>query len=167
MQDFQKEKYLEYTYDNLLPLDKSKVLDLGGITVHVIPLPTHSKGSVGFYVPEKQLLLTGDSVAPMVYLVFEDSCSVERHAEFLEELRDSIPARWILSAHTDRLIPWEELDTYIECARAADINQTVRGRGPLVFDYHGRMFFYESKRRPGETAILVFTPDKIGSADKN
>jgi len=163
-EDFQRDVYLDYAFDNVEPLALDAVMDLGGMTVRIVPLPTHSAGAVGYYVPELRLLLTGDSVAPMVYLVFEDSCSVEFHADFMEKLRDEIPARWLLSAHTDRLIPWEEIDTYIECARAADINQTVRGRGPLVFDYHGRMFFYESKKRPGETAILVFTRDKLGSA---
>ena len=49
-------------------------IELGGLSVQVIPCPGHTPGSVVFYVPERALLLTGDDWNPCTCLFSRRLC---------------------------------------------------------------------------------------------
>lgn len=47
-----------------------EVFDLGQLECFVIPLPGHTKGSIGILIPDLRLLLSGDALTPIMCLFF-------------------------------------------------------------------------------------------------
>ena len=158
------EAFLASDLSNLKPLGENALFDLGGRTVRAVPLPGHTPGSTGFLCPELELLLGGDAVAPMVYLHFPESCTVAQYARLLEHIMEAVPFRRLLSAHSDRLIPREELPLYLECARSVDPGKSLPYKDQLFPQYKGAMYAHESRERPGEYAVIVFSPEKERAA---
>ena len=152
-------------HSRLRPREPGAGFDLGGRTLRAVALPGHTPGSTGFLCPELELLLGGDAVAPMVYLHFPESCCVEEHALLLERVIREVPFRRLLSAHSDRLIPREELPLYLECARCADPARSLPYRDPLFPRYKGVLYAHESRERPGEYAMVVYVPGKERRGD--
>ncbi|HML37640.1 MAG TPA: MBL fold metallo-hydrolase [Bacillota bacterium] len=158
--DFDQEAYLNYKYDNLVPLEEGTVFDLGELSVRPVPLPSHSPGSMGFLCPELGLLMSGDSVAPLVCLVFPESSSVSEHIKMLKKVKE-LPFSRILSSHSERLIPREEIELYLKCAGSVDRSKTVKYKSPLFPDYPGRMFFCGDSVKKGEFAAIVYSESKL------
>lgn len=60
-------------------IDDGDTFELGGMTLHVIHTPSHTRGSICLFCPERGWLFTGDSVA--YYNIFYQS-GLEHHAPF-------------------------------------------------------------------------------------
>lgn len=163
--DFNRKLYYDYQYDNLIPLEPGTVFDLGGITVKAIPMPSHSQGSVGFLCEEMQLLLSGDSIAPLVCLVFPESTDIDKHVAMLEYVQ-GLQFKWILSSHAARLIPKDEMKLYIECAKSIDIHKSLNFKSSLFPDYEGKIFSYENPANKGEFVFIAYVDIKIKRKDK-
>ncbi len=58
------EAYVHSTlaHTRFLPLQEGDVLDLGGLSLRIIEIPGHSKGSVAFYEERQGWLFTGDTI---------------------------------------------------------------------------------------------------------
>ena len=74
-------KYL----DRVGPFDTS-VFDLGGREVWVVHVPGHTAGSVVLYVPDCQLLLTGDDWNPCTWMWFPCSLPVKQWRDTMLDL---------------------------------------------------------------------------------
>jgi glyoxylase-like metal-dependent hydrolase (beta-lactamase superfamily II) len=77
-------------------LENGDVIDLGGLTLHVIHTPGHGPGQVSLYCPEEKTLLTGDTIPPTMGLPLYYDCSLLRwslrkllQVEDVEILHDS------------------------------------------------------------------------------
>lgn len=152
--------FLGYAGGNLLELRAGQRFDLGGLTVEAVPLPTHTRGSMGFLCPELELLLTGDSLSTYVYLVFPESCTLSQYRAELERVGD-VPFTRMLSAHERLLMGREHLEAFRRCALALRPEEAVRFRNPLFPDRPGKLFVCEAACCPKGYAALVYTDDKL------
>jgi len=90
--------------DRLFSADE--IIDLGGVTVEVIPTPGHTPGHVSFFVREPGVLFIGDyDLSPFPYYGDRDS-DIDQTIGSIRRLR-AIPARVWISPH-DRGIYREE-----------------------------------------------------------
>ncbi len=77
---------------------KEETFDLGGVTARVLPLPGHTPGSAMLFVPERSLLLTGDSFNPVTWLFFPEALPVREYARSLRGVLE-LPFRKALCSH--------------------------------------------------------------------
>ena len=59
-----------------ITFDQGMTLRLGDRTVQLIPLPGHTSDSIGVYVEEDRVLLAGDTVMPVPYIVGGDRAAM-------------------------------------------------------------------------------------------
>lgn len=155
---FSKEEWSAWRGENLRELRPGAGFELGGLSARTIPIRTHSPGSVCVFCPERELLLGGDAVSPMCCLAIPGACSVSEHLNALETLRE-LPFRHLLSGHSARLIPRDELETYIQCARSIDPKQSTRYRDPIFPEYPGLLYCCNSQG--GAAAAIMYTMDRL------
>ncbi len=156
---FDYDAYLRYDPADTLPLEDGQIFDLGGLTVRTVLVGNHSPGSCAFWVAERELLVAGDAAGPAVALNTRfESCSVEAHIRKLYALQE-LPFKWILSGHSDRLIPRREFQSYIDVAEHYQEADSGRYRSQLYPSYLCRMYFYTNGN--GDTATLILPhPEK-------
>lgn len=100
--------------ERILPIEPGTVIDLGGKTVEVIPMPGHTPGSIGLLCREDQLLLAGDTLSPQCCVFFRESLP-------LSVCRDTVKSLWelefdrFLSSHFDFLFPRKILEKFEAC----------------------------------------------------
>lgn len=87
-------------------------LQLGDLTVRVIACPGHTPGSAVIYVPERELLLTGDNWNPCTWLFFPEACGAQEYRRNVFRLLD-LPFRYVLCPHGGRLIRREEFEAFL------------------------------------------------------
>lgn len=151
--------YMEYALENIAPLDSCAVFDLGGLTAEIIPLPNHTPGSVGVYVPERALLLGADSVAPFTSLFFPEACMLCEHLALLRRV-EKLPFSQLLCSHSAELYPKKIVDALIGCVRGYDKAKTVRYRDQYFPYYTGRLYFHRGEEYPEyETIVVAHTDD--------
>ncbi|MCK7507315.1 MAG: MBL fold metallo-hydrolase [Desulfobacterales bacterium] len=78
-----------------------ETVDLGGLTIQVLPTPGHTPGHLSFFFPEEELLFLGDydltSFGPWYGDVYSD---IEETIKSIHKLK-AVPARrWVASHHT-------------------------------------------------------------------
>lgn len=57
--------------------------DLGDCIGKIIPLPGHSKGSIGIYFPSLKILLAADALSPVMCMMFLNHTSLEEQLDTL------------------------------------------------------------------------------------
>ena len=82
-------------------LEDGATVDLGGLTVQVLPTPGHTPGHLSFFFPEEELLFLGDydltSFGPWYGDVYSD---IDETIKSIHKLK-AVPARrWVASHHT-------------------------------------------------------------------
>jgi glyoxylase-like metal-dependent hydrolase (beta-lactamase superfamily II) len=154
---FDRARFLRDTLENTAPLSETARWDLGGISAEVLPLRTHTRGSVGIFCPERKLLVGGDAVSPMACLVFHESCTVPEYLKSLKRLMRTNIAH-ILSGHCGRLIGKAELQVYYNCAVSIKLEECLRYRDPLFPQYPGKLFPYHGA--DGD-AVILLDPAKL------
>ena len=157
---FDRDGFLSYTGDNLLSLEDGQCFDLGELTVKAISLPSHTKGSMGFLCPELDLLLTGDSISTVTYLVMQESCTIGKYIALLEAIED-VPFTRLLSAHEKSVMGRECLEAFKQCASQVEPGKTVPFKNPFFPERPGRLFVYETPICPSGYAALVYSPEKL------
>ncbi len=88
-------------------------LDLGGMTAEILACPGHTPGSAVVYVPEQELLLTGDDWNPCTWLFFPEAVDVWTYREHLRRLLD-LPFTRVLCPHQMDLYPREKLHMFAQ-----------------------------------------------------
>lgn len=149
---FDYDAYLRYDPHDTLPLEDGQEFDLGDISVRTILVGNHSPGTCAFFCPERELLAAGDAVGPAVSLANDESCSVEKHIELLRELQ-KLPFAYILSGHSERLIPKREMQSYIDVAENLDTAFSGRYKSALSPSRVRRMYYHTNEQ--GDTGILI------------
>lgn len=95
-------------------IEPGTVLDLGGRTVEVIPLPGHTPGCLGLLCREDRLLLAGDALSPQYCIFFRESLPLEVSRQTIHGLW-ARPFDWFLSSHFDRLFQKEIIRKFEAC----------------------------------------------------
>ncbi len=124
-------------------------IDLGGMTAQVILCPGHTPGSAVIYVPERQLLLTGDDWNPCTWLFFPEALPAQAYRENVRALL-RLPFKQVLCPHREQLYPrssfeaflWGLTEEALRTATRADMGRKTDTREArpdkdqqFVFDY--------------------------------
>lgn len=148
---FIEKPFMDYQFQNAEILPDEKIFYLGGKTVSVVPLPSHTASSIGLLCRENRILLTGDSIAPMTSLVFPDSMSPEEYAGLLKQV-EQYEFDHMLCSHSANLLPKRILQTYRECAENWETLDSYKYREQFYPEIKGRIYFYK-----GEAALIIKT----------
>ena len=112
MNPLQAEKYRNAE----IPLPKSlreSGFDLGSLTAVPISVPGHTPGSLAILVPERELLLLGDSWNPQTWIFFPEALPVETYAQSFKKLMTQ-PFSAALAPHAAEPLTCENLQRYAE-----------------------------------------------------
>lgn len=124
-------------------------LNLGGLTAQIIACPGHTPGSAVVYVPERQLLLTGDDWNPCTWLFFEQALPVEQYRANMIQVQ-KLPFTHVLCSHQPVLYERKKLDDFlngltdealhnahpVDMGRPTDTREVYPAAGQnLVFDW--------------------------------
>ena len=94
--------------------------NLGGISVQIIKVPGHTPGSIMLYIPQYDLLLTGDNWNPCTWMWFPSSLSAKTWRKNMYTLIDALekelekPIHHVLCSHQPILREGEELKAFLE-----------------------------------------------------
>jgi len=148
----EREAYLAFKLPKPAPLEE-RAFDLGGLHVRVQPMPGHTPGSVGLWVEEARLLLAGDNLNPVVWLLFRDCAPLARYAETMRGILD-LPFTHALCPHADKPFARGAVEAYVEGLRP----ETFRGAEKVSIPPYGRI---DTRRcSPAEGFTLVFDAGK-------
>ncbi len=97
--------------------------DLGGLTARIIHCPGHTPGSAVVYVPERELLITGDDWNPCTWLFFPEALCVQDYRRNMRRLLE-LPFENVLCSHQFMLFDRQRIDCFMEgltddCLKAA------------------------------------------------
>ena len=95
------------------PFD-SLLIPLGGLTAEVIRVPGHTPGSCVVYLPERELLLSGDNWNPTTWLWFPSSVGARLWRENMRTLAALRPFRSVLCSHQPELKTRGDLMALVE-----------------------------------------------------
>lgn len=156
----QRETFLNYELENVVPLDASMRFALGGETVVPVPIPNHTAGSMGFLCERKRLLIAGDSISSWMMLHYPESCGIKAHIELLKQLQADDRFDFFLCNRSGRLWRKEAIDMYIACAENALIGRSIRCEDPFFPETAARKYIYHSRQSIGDCAVILFDPNK-------
>ena len=135
-------------------------MDLGGLTVQIIACPGHTPGSAVIYVPQRQLLLTGDDWNPCTWLFFEQALPVEEYRANMREVQ-KLPFTHVLCSHQPALFERQKPDDFlngltdelllsahsVQMGRPTDTREVFPAPGQnLVFDW-GKSALSQKERK--------------------
>lgn len=150
--EFDEKGYLNAGSGGVQPL-ADPVIELGGLTVNLVSTPGHTPGSLVAHLPQRELLLTGDSWNPTAWLFFPESLPLETYAGNLRTLR-GIRAEHVLCSHDAALHPMARLRSYIDGLNADTFADAV----PTPIPPYTKIYTFSCRPEPG--TLLVFDGDK-------
>lgn len=165
---FNKQQYLQPGENVYLPAEEGMTFDLGGKTLEIVSLRGHTRGSIGLFYREAGILLTGDTITPVVLLHFDEAASLDEYIASLERAK-ALGVKRIVPSHSAELLDetflermltlaksvnWERAEPYQDPGKPEDKpSETVR---VMCADGHR----LKDIGMPGFTAI-VFSQDKL------
>ncbi len=136
-----KETFAQQPLAEMRPLRPDSVFDLGGLTVKVIELPGHTRGTVGLLVLEERLLVAGDAFNPDMWMFAENHDTLEALEKTLGRAL-ALPFDTYLGGHTICEVPREFLNEVRNNVRKKDIDwssyDVILGRKTYTMRYSGR-----------------------------
>lgn len=141
------------------PIRPGQVLDLGGLTVEVVDLSSHTPGSIGLLCRELRLLLAGDALSPQACILFPESLSLEHYARMLERA-GQLPFDQFLSAHFDFPFSKHIIRNFHRCVSLVGKKQGMEyAFGPLPY-IKGHLYVGEVQNQEiGQLICLITKPD--------
>lgn len=88
--------------------------DLGNLKCQMIPLPGHTIGSVGVYIPSLKLLLSGDALTPVMCMNFSNHGTLEDLKSTIKKVKE-LDMEYYLTSHHEYKMPKAQLDIMMEC----------------------------------------------------
>lgn len=138
----------------LLPLSPGQIFDLGGLTVEIVPLCGHTKGSIGLLIREERLLVAGDGLNEQLWMFTpgHDTLAALKHTLIasLEREFDTF-----IGSHGQVELPRRQLLAHLENLEQG--LQHCAGRRRLA-GYDTLWFVWSGSS--GRSAILL-TPDTL------
>lgn len=95
------------------PLDFAH-FDLGDMECRVMPMPGHTKGSVGIWIPSLKLLLTGDALTPVMCLQFPNHLTKKDQLKTLRSLKN-LDFDCFLTSHYEKSFPKSLIERMEAC----------------------------------------------------
>lgn len=132
--------------DNIKALDFDK-LDLGGLECRIIPLPGHSRGSVGIWLPKLRLLLSGDALTPVMCLIFQNHMPSEVQYKTLKYVQ-AMDFDWYLTSHHSRCFSKALISRLIRCIENSTKGKWHAYRYPYPPYAEGKIYLDSLEEEP-------------------
>ncbi len=141
-------------------------ISLGNMRVRVVPLPGHTKGSIGLLVREEKLLIAGDALNQGLWLFNYGSLSMR---ELLETLRKTVQLDFdtYLCGHSNREYPKEGIYAHIHNIENLKLDACTKGN-TIGFETYCSSYRNNNSHGSGssheanwEISDIVFTIDKL------
>lgn len=88
--------------------------DLGDCIGKIIPLPGHSKGSIGIYFPSLKIFLAGDALSPVMCMMFLNHTSLEEQLDTLYKVQN-LDINTFITSHSSTWFDKSLIDRMILC----------------------------------------------------
>lgn len=123
---FDMDFFLKQREGNLKLLEESKLFALGNLNVKVVPMEGHTRGSIGLFIEEDEILIVTDATCPFVWLFLEESTTVSTYIQMLERtLR--LDFNGILLGHgAGTLLPRSKVLDFLNVAKTIDLKKAVK-----------------------------------------
>lgn len=152
---------IRYTdFRNIRKLTFSSV-DLGGLVCQIVPLPGHTRGSVGVLVPEYRILLGSDALEPVSCLFFANHDSPKVQLDTLRRA-EKMDFDVFYTSHSMKKYPHdllEEMIEGIECCRGKRFYRYEYPRPP----YGGGYFHLHSLKDDDGVGMIVGRMEDLDS----
>lgn len=127
-------------------------IDLGEVHCDIVSLPGHSKGSVGVFIKEWRLMLSGDALSPIMCLIFQNHDTKEVQLETLHYVA-SLDFDYYLTSHSDKLMPKQLIDRMIHCI------ENSKGKRHHAYQYpkppYSKGYFYLDSLEDEPVGLIV------------
>ncbi len=87
---------------------------LGDIKGEIIPLPGHSAGSVGIFLPKLRLLLSGDALSPIMSMIFANHGTTEEQLQTIARVQ-ALDFDHFITGHSEKLYEKALLTQMADC----------------------------------------------------
>ena len=157
--NFDTNSYLEKREGNLKIL-KDSTFDLGNLSIEIINLEGHTKGSIGFLIKEYKLLVTSDAFCPWVWLFLEESTSVKTYIETLNRALNINFDGFLLGHGAGQVMPKELINEYLDVTKRIDLAKSVK----VSYNHFEHLDSYCFSDYPPYTPNkwgIMFSPDKL------
>lgn len=151
IQYFEAEKPRTYT---LKEIQIGQGISLGNINITVVSLAGHTKGSVGFMIPEEKILIAGDALNESLWLFNYGSLTIKDLCETIKETMKLSFATYICG-HSDKEYSKEKLISHISNIENLRIDDKTK-QNTIGFE----TYCSECEDSHGKSEIL-FTVDKV------
>ncbi|MBD5505089.1 MAG: MBL fold metallo-hydrolase [Lachnospiraceae bacterium] len=129
-------------------------ISLGNLNIDVVSLTGHTIGSIGFIIPEEQILIAGDALNESLWLFNYGSLSMEHLYETIRSAME-LPFSLYLCGHSDKLYKKQKLLSHIRNIKNLKIDENTK-KNMLGFETYCST--YEGAEGKSE---IIFTIDKI------
>lgn len=129
-------------------------IPLGNLNIDVVSLTGHTIGSIGFIIPEEQILIAGDALNESLWLFNYGSLSMEHLYETIRSAME-LPFSLYLCGHSDKLYKKEKLLSHIKNIENLKTDENTK-KNMLGFETYCST--YEGAEGKSE---IIFTIDKI------
>ena len=126
-----------------------EALNLGGMVAHIFRCPGHTPGSAVVWVPERSLLLTGDSWNPCVWLFFPEALPLHDYLQSVRALL-TLPFEHILCSHHYEDVPRLMLETFVRGAN----EKALQNAEPVFLAPYGHIDTREAKLFDGQRLVF-------------
>ncbi len=127
---FDEEAYAAGGCGNLVPVTGGHVFDLGGITLRVVELPGHTKGSIGLLYEEERMLYAGDALNGFLWLFLPESLDLATYTATIKKAQ-GIGFDWLVMSHNPVIAKKAVLDDFLDCATHVDYEHGIPYEGPI------------------------------------
>ncbi len=128
--------------------------DLGGLEAVICPAPGHTPGSLVVWIPQHQLLLTGDDWNPCTWLFFPEALPVREYRENISGLFN-LPFEYVICSHR-----WSCYPRSVFVAFADGLTDDVLA-GAEDTGEGAAMGIHTVAAHPAGDQVLVFDRDKF------
>lgn len=129
-------------------------ISLGNMEVDIVSLAGHTKGSIGFLLREKRLLIAGDALNEGLWLFNYGSLSMkELYISIMKTMERDF--EWYLCGHSNRLYEKRKLYSHLKNIDNLKIDDTTK---QIIMGFETYRSSYEDENGKSE---ITFTLDKI------
>jgi glyoxylase-like metal-dependent hydrolase (beta-lactamase superfamily II) len=165
VKDIPIEEYNPLRKELFLPLIDGQIFALGKVSLKVISVPGHTKGTMMVLIPEEKTIIFGDACGMSVMLFEDYATNVSTYKQSLLKIKKEYEHDYnrVLRNHGSFSSPKEILDNVISCCDAI-LNKTDDRNETKIFGKEG--FFYakeindKGERVDGVKGNIVYRCDK-------
>lgn len=122
-------------------LEPGERFELGGISLKVVALSGHTRGSIGLLWEEERFLFAGDALNPGLWLFMEECSTIQEYRKMLVET-EKLPFDSYLYSHSEDIVPkafLKDVIDHIDSLKHDDsTEQQIHGYQTFTARYEGR-----------------------------